>query len=713
MSKKRYDSTSSFKAPSRALSFVILLSTHQIIAYADDIETLPSLVVQGETITQLNKAASTGSYLGLTPLETPASIDVITREAIEQRGDTKLVDVISRSTGMTGIGHNGNGGQDLSSRGFTGVNSVIRLYDGTRQYGGAVLSFPFDTWSVDRVEVLHGPSSVIYGDGGIGGVVNVIPKKPSRGDIKNEVKLTVGTDDTRRIGLGSGGAINDRIAYRADLSADKSNGWIDNGDSENITFTGALLFDLTDNLDMKLSYARGKQEPVRYFGTPLVNGQQIKALRGNNYNVEDSKIQFDDQWAELAFNWQASENTNATSKFYNIESKRDWRNTEQYLYNSVSGLIDRDGQTQISHDQSTFGNTSSLSNANVIFGLKNKTSVGFDISTTTFQHTNNGYTGASSSVDLYHPQSGSYIYSNSPSFIPKYRNKAEQYSLFMEDQLSLSDQLSVVAGIRYDHAKVTRKDLTTNQQTLDTTFNNIGWRLGSVFKFTPSFSIYGQYTEAADPVGSMISISNPDLDLSKGTQYEVGLKKTFWNESAEWTVAVFDIEKKDLLTRSPINPSLRVQVGQQSSRGIEATLALPIAKDWYFDGNLAVLDAQYDSFTDNVGGSAISRKGNVPTDVPERVANANFSWNFLPNWTASSTTRYVGKRYADNANSLKLPSYTVSDLSLHWSATADTRVTIRAANLFDKYYFTTSYYEETQWLYGPERSFELSVHHSF
>src|SRR3546814_15341464 len=75
------------------------------------------------------------------------------------------------------------------------------------QYGGVGLTFPFYTWSIERIEVLRGPASVIYGDGAIGGVVNVIPKKPTRGPVENELEATLGTDDTARLGLGSGGAL--------------------------------------------------------------------------------------------------------------------------------------------------------------------------------------------------------------------------------------------------------------------------------------------------------------------------------------------------------------------------------------------------------------------------------------------------------------------------------------------------------------------------
>jgi outer membrane receptor protein involved in Fe transport len=75
--------------------------------------------------------------------------------------------------------------------------------------------------------------------------------------------------------------------------------------------------------------------------------------------------------------------------------------------------------------------------------------------------------------------------------------------------------------------------------------------------------------------------------------------------------------------------------------------------------------------------------------------------DFLPAWTASGGLQYVGARYADNANTLKLPAYTTTDLALRWKATQATTLTLRANNVFDKHYFTTAYYTNTQWLYGP------------
>src|SRR5690606_5467081 len=243
----------------------VLLATLAIQpAIADDgTTTLPVISVTSSS-GSLKAPVSTGSNLDMTMLQTPASVEIIDRSRLDERGDANLVDAITRAAGFSGMTHPGNGNSSVSSRGFTDANSITRLYDGTRQFGGVGLTFPFDTWSVDRIEVLRGPASVIYGDGAIGGVVNVIPKKPTRGPIENEVEMTLGSDDTARFGLGSGGALTDRLSYRVDLSGARSDGWVDHGESRNGTFSGALQWEATSDLSLRLSHAYGYQKPMKY-----------------------------------------------------------------------------------------------------------------------------------------------------------------------------------------------------------------------------------------------------------------------------------------------------------------------------------------------------------------------------------------------------------------------------------------------------------------
>lgn len=675
--------------------------------------TFAPITVTAEPSSPLRAPAGTGSNLGLTLKQTPASVEVITRQQLEERGDTSVRDAITRAGGITDMGHPGNGFGSLSARGFSDTTSVMRLYDGLRQYGGVGVTFPFDTWSIDRIEVLRGPSSVIYGDGAIGGVVNVVPRKPSRGAISNEVQATLGTDNTARLGLGSGGAISDTLSYRVDLSGGYNEGWVDRGHNSDATVSGALQWEATKDLSLTLSHAYGHQRPMRYFGTPLVNGGQLAALREKNYNVGDSAMRFRDLWTQLDAEWTPNAATTVRSRLYHTASKRDWRNAERYIYDEATGLIDRSDNTEIAHDQKQVGLTTTASVKGSMAGLDNTLSVGFDLSRSRFQHTNNTYVGSSGPVDPYEFDPG-FFQSDVPT-IPRYRNEAEQYSLFMEDRIAFTDKWSVIGGLRYDHARIDREDLVVGQQAFDKSYSDVGWRLGTVYDLTPSLTLYGQYTEASDPVSGLLMISptNAAFDLSRGKQIEVGMKQDFWQGQGEWTLAAYHIRKSDLLARDPAEGSRRVQVGEQSSRGLEASLDLSVAKNWKIEANATILKAQYDDFVEASGGAPVSRAGNVPTNVAERLANVWVSWNFQPGWTAMSGLRYVGKRYADNANTLILPSYVTTDLALRWDVDRNTTLTARGYNVFDKAYFTTAYYTETQWFYGPGRRFELTLNHRF
>ncbi len=675
--------------------------------------TLAPITVVGGAETALTTEASTGSNLGLTPMQTPASVDIISREQIESRGDASVIEAITRAPGFSAAPHPGNGNSALSVRGFTDSTSVMRLYDGLRQYGGVGLTFPFDTWSVERIEVLRGPASVIYGDGAIGGVVNVIPKRPTRGPIQNEVQATIGTQDTARLGLGSGGALSDTLSYRLDVSGNYTDGYVDRGQAGDATFSGALRWDATPDLNMTLSYAYGYQRPMRYFGTPLINGEQDDAVRKQNYNVSDSFMRFRDQWTQLDTVWTPNDATTVRARLYHVQSDRDWRNAERYVYNPATRLIDRSDNTQITHDQTQTGLTTSAALKGQLAGLDNTVSVGFDVNHATFKHINNTYTGSSGPVDPYDPAHGQYQ-SNVP-FIPRYRNEADQFALFVEDRLALTSKWSLIGGLRYDHAKVTRDDLVTGQRALSSTYADVGWRVGTVYDLTPDLAIYAQYAEAADPVSGLLMLSpaNAGFDMSRGKQIEIGLKQNFLDGRGEWTLAAYEIRKTNLLSRDADNPSLRVQVGEQSSRGVETSLSLALAPGLTIDANATLLRAKYDDFTESAGGAAVSRAGNVPPNVPQRLANLWLSWNFQPGWTAMGGLRYVGKRYADNANTLELPSYTTTDLALRWDVNKDTAITARGFNVFDRAYFTTAYYTNTQWFYGPSRRFELTLNHRF
>lgn len=142
----------------------------------------------------LDGTNSASNRLGLTALETPASIEVLSEESIAIKGDHASLSAVTRAAGFASSASPGNGGSSVAVRGFNGHSAVAQTYDGTRLFVGAgTVTFPSDTWTIEKIEVLRGPGSVINGVGAIGATINYTPKSPKFNDIENELDVTVGS----------------------------------------------------------------------------------------------------------------------------------------------------------------------------------------------------------------------------------------------------------------------------------------------------------------------------------------------------------------------------------------------------------------------------------------------------------------------------------------------------------------------------------------
>ena len=666
----------------------------------------------------LSKPEFIGSRLGLTPLETPASVEVLGGETIRARGDQSVREAVTRATGITGNPAPGNGGTSLTARGFAGQGSVMQLLDGTRMYvASGTVTFPFDTWSVDRIEVLRGPASVMYGEGAIGGVVNVVQKKPIRGPIENELQVTGGTEKTARVAFDSGGKVNDNLSYRFATAYNRSAGWVDRGDSNNLMVSASVRLDINPDFNLTLSYDDGTQHPQQYLGTPLAGGSLDTSLRKKNYNVGDAQISYRDRWTRLNAEWTPNDRVTVRNQFYYLTSHRHWRDSETYAFlpaASAAAQVRRTDYLEILHDQEQAGNRADLTVKSRLFGMENATTVGFDVNKINFTHSNNSPYGGASTVNAYDFDPG--LFFSPPGIVtsPRFRANTTQYALFGEHRISFTPQWSVIGGMRFDHATLYRTDLVANTGW-EKTFANTTWRVGTVYQFTPSLSVYAQYATATDPLGSLVTTTDAqrNFDLATGKQVEVGVKQAFWGNRGEWTFAAYEIRKKNLLSRDPVNPTITQQVGEQSSRGLEASASVEVMRGLRLDINGTVLRARYDDFNESVGGVAVSRAGNVPTSVQQQAANAWLSWNFMPQWSFATGLRYVGGRYADTANRVRVPSYTTVDTALSWRVSKQAALTLRVYNLFNRDYAESFSNGGQQWLLGRPRSAELSANFYF
>jgi iron complex outermembrane receptor protein len=670
---------------------------------------------------------TTGSRLNMTPLQTPASVDIISGRTSRERGQNDVVEAVTQNApGITSVAIPVLG-TAFTSRGFQGNNSITRLYDGTRLYPGTggTTSFPFNMWSVERIEVLHGPASVLYGDGAIGGVINVIPKKPITEGLINEAQIFFDSNGTRRASIDSGGAIDKNFAYRLNVTKDASEGWVDDGDSENLGISGALRFQASPDLVFSISHDYSEREPMKYFGVPYRDGVFDERTKENNYNVDNALARFRDEWTQAKVEWQASDAITFRNVAYRLDSRREFRNAEDYIWDTQADpeVIERGNGLHILQQQNQIGNRFDATIRTGALGVANETVLGFDVNRGKFNYAN--YGGAViSSVDPFDPEGG---YFPDPGRLdPKFNSQLDQHSFFMEDRLILNEYVSLVGGVRWDTTTLSRDDLIDPTNGFEREFNSFNWRTGIVVTPLPGLAFYGQYAVGADPIDVPLLDYTQDISNLKqttGRQYEIGVKQSLFGGTVEWSLSAYDIVKNDLLIRNvfvdfntpPFIFTTLQQIGQQSSRGIEATIGVELGGGWRVDANGALLKARYDEFK-YIDFSTLMMNdyaGKVPLLIPEETANVWVTWAFAAGWQAAAGVQYVGGSYENFANTVERPAYTIVNAALQWNPTDAVTLDFRVKNLFDRTYAqylrtdpTVAVANDLQGYIAPPRTFE-------
>ncbi|MDO5706342.1 MAG: TonB-dependent siderophore receptor [Paracoccus sp. (in: a-proteobacteria)] len=682
---------------------VMALSVAALPATAQQTVVLDTIVLQTQTDPlNLSRESTAGSRMGLTVRETPASVEVIEGNTIRERGQTDVNQaIVQNGTGLSYHGSPGNGGTALSMRGFAGHGSITRLYDGTRLYpASGTITFPADTWNVERIEVLHGPAAVLYGEGGVGGAVNIVPKKPRFDTTRTEAQLLAGTEGLLGYAVSNAGPLGERLAYNLDISRRQSDGWVDGGEESSRAVTAGLAWQATETLTVSLTHDFAMTRPMAYFGTPLVNGVLDDSIRKNNYNIEDSLVRFRDNFTQLRAEWEINPNVTLSSTLYSLRSDRDWRNVESY-FNPGGDVLMRRDYIAINHNHQQIGNRTDLKIETAPGGMENTTVVGFDVNRIRFRNTNNSPYPGESTVSLSNPVRGffgPYTLATTTDVTTK------QYSLFADNRIKVNDSLSLVGGLRYDKLRVSR---VSPEFTHD--LDSTNWRIGAVYDVNPDVTVYAQYSRAAEPIGNILSMAQAQTDFkpTRAHQAEVGVKGSFWEGRADATLSVYQIVKRDMLTRDPDDRTVFHQIGKQSSKGIEAAIGIDLTPTLRIDANAAFMTPRYDDYVQ----AADDYSGNQPPNAPRRVANIWASWDIAPDWTVRGGLYHVGQVYTSDANTTTRPSYTVTNAGASWRPRADLSVDLNVYNLTNKTYATSG--GSTQWMLAPPRNASLALNLAF
>ncbi|CAA2107243.1 TonB-dependent receptor [Variovorax paradoxus] len=707
-------------------------------SYAQGDAELGTVTVEGSrdaSSLHLEESSGTASRLGLSVRETPASVEILSQDAIQQRGARTFSEALRGVAGLSGGGAP-SAPTTLSTRGFS---NLMYLYDGVRSSGAGVTNRVQDTWNYDRIEVLKGPASVVDGEGAIGGVVNFVTKRPDRDNPHKEALLSYGSYGSTRAAFGFGGALGDASAYRIDYSRNDSRvGTIERNGERIDHFTSGLMVDFGGSVKLDLSFDYLRDDNQAYWGTPLVpasfatqptsvvstpDGRVIdRRLARNNYNVPDDANSSETYWLRARLTGHAGGGWSWRNEFSANRSNRIFRNSESAVFVAPASIA-RD-QTLITHDQDFWLDRFDATHKGNLGGMDNRFVVGGEYSETRFGSRRRFSDSSAATANLLRvPVFDPYLapFDENPALSTGGGNRTNTLSnvkvtsVFVEDALKPLHNLTLVGGLRHDRTEVERgiADLNLGSYTrFGTSYRATSGRIGAVYDLTPQSSVYAQYTNATLPVNSLflLSASNAAFPMSRGKQAEVGFKQSLPDANLEWTAAAYRIELGNVLSRDPNNPNNTVNNGSQSSRGIELSAVWRPAREWTLAGNLAALDARFDTL---VEAGNVSRMGKTPPNVPERVANVFATYR--PDGSKFeyfASLNHVGPMYTDNANQIRINGFTTLDAAVSYRM-RNALLSFRVRNLTDKLYATWAGRATSQVLLAPRRTFELSAKFDF
>lgn len=715
----------------RMTTLALLIGSASFAWAQDDALTLPVSTVSAKatpansaaTGLQLDQSIKTGSRLGLSARETPASVSVSGRAVIEERGAKDTQDVINGMTGINASANPGYGGF-VAYRGFT-QNQITQLFNGIN-LGYSSASRPVDAWMMDRVELIGGPSTFLYGAGAVGGSINYISKLASREQQVLEGRLRYGSFDESEVALGFNQALGGTDAkhfLRLDFSRGAGNGYIDRNERETSSLAVSLLSDLTPDLSHTLAveYLEDREDSP-YWGSPILNNTGSRTMkidtsrRFENYNAGDGRYEQRVRWMRSIIDYQLGVDTSLQNTLYHYDAQRDYRNLESYRYSADNSQVIRSGAYRQRHEQEVLGNRLELTHSNSLIGLSSQWAVGLDYSLMkqALYPTSSAFSGA---VDPEYFEPGSFY--DVPGMGLGYRKQREHEittrALFLENRLGLTERLSLLTGLRYDHLQMEVTNFgavsATSPAFFKRTWEPLSGRIGLLYELNSQANLYAQYSTSADlPAGALASAtySNVGLfDLSKGEQWEVGSKFDFLEGRGSATIALYQIVRRDFAVRDSNNPNLTVQAGQQTSRGVELAGKFQLTAKLLAEANYAYVDAEYDEFNEAVSGVSVSRKGNSPINIPDSVTNLWLTYSPTAAWQLGVDSRHVASVYADNANAIKAPSYTLFGAFARYRLDEHTAITARVRNLTDEVYAKQAY--GTQYYMGAPRSFDVSL----
>ncbi|YAF93731.1 MAG: TonB-dependent siderophore receptor [Nodularia sp. CChRGM 3473] len=649
------------------------------------------LIVTGQQDTDTGyrvPSASTATRTDTPLRDIPQSIQVVPRQVIEDQKITRVGDALQNVSGVTNAGLFNNYLDYVWIRGFSSdLGSYFR--DGVKLNNYYIGFGATELGNIERIEVLKGPASILFGAVEPGGVINFITKSPLI-DPNYSFTISAGNYSNYRGDIDLTGPLNEQktILYRLNSSYQNSGSFRDFVDLERISIAPTVSFELSPQTNLRIDTSFSRLNTLADSGIPAVGNRPADVPRNRSIDEPFSRFTYEDFSIGYTLNHKLSDSWSLRNIFrYQSFIVPEFIGPLASSLNENTGELSRFPYSQRVNADSYSVQADAIGKFST-GSIQHQLLIGADYNLT--RQDRRFLLGAANtypSINIFNPVYANQRYETPTNF---FRDDVFQgYGFYIQDQVSVSPQLKLLLGGRYDTfiQERTFGDVAPRERIFNQTDSRFTPRVGIVYQPSDTVSLYASYTSSFQP--SFANRRNPDssrFEPITGTQYEVGLKTDFLDKKLSTTLAGFILERQNVITPDPNNPSFSIQTGEQTSKGIELDITGEILPGWNIIASATYLDAR------------VTKDNRIP--VGNRLFNAAETSASL--WTTYRIQNgdmkglgfglglyYVGDRLGDLANSFVLPSYFRTDAALYYERD-NWQAGLNIRNLFDVTYFSGS-----------------------
>ncbi|WP_151749332.1 TonB-dependent receptor [Acinetobacter seifertii] len=666
-----------------------VITGHVYAAEADSqaVTNLPTISVKAEKEKNLKQEVGQASSAtkGLMQLkDVPQIVNVVPKQILREQTVTSMQGALQNVAGLSFSVGDGQRDQ-VMIRGFSAITD--NYVDGIRD---DALYFR-DMSNVERVEVLKGPASVLYGRGSAGGLVNKINKKPMDESLR-EVSLIGSTTGQRRAEVDVNEKVAENVKVRLTGAVEDSDGYRDQAFLKRQAVAPSVQWDISDKTKLLLQadYLHDDRLADQGFPTDPLTGKPVKtnpktfygALNGKEVGDVDTEIssqtisldhEFNDQ---LKYHGAVRHYNYSLDRQYSVVSHQDSKKNKlpaDQIQLSQSKRIRNEDGVYVQQELSGLFNTGFLKH-NILIGAEYSK-----------QHKDElVWSKARQITNIFNPELENWApLDTNVAAGTNNSNTFENYGMYLQDLMTVTDQLKVLVGLRYDNLSQDRND-KVKSQILNRTDNTYSPRIGLVYQPLSNLSLYTSYNRSFQPLADsfVLYTNSADLSPTKTENYEVGAK---WdvNDQLNVTLALFEMSQTNIQNQDPANPTQALLAGEQKTKGVELSLTGQLTDQ------LSVL-AGYSYMNGKIEKSTIGFTGNHSALTPNNTANLWLKYQISDHWYAAVGGRGESSRFSAPDNKNVLPGYAVVNAALGYQSERYD-VNLNLNNLFDRDYFVSGH----------------------